>query len=70
MADDEESEELVMIAEKARTLLNRSERQVLSACCHSYLSGQTSVRYFVDALLRLLPTPDKVCDKAVYSMSS
>lgn len=60
MADEEESEELVMIAEKARTLLNRGERQVLSQCCNSYLSGQTNVRYFVDALLRLLPTPDKV----------
>ena len=66
MADDEESEELVMIAEKARTLLNRSERQVLSRCCSSYLSGQMSVRYFVDALLRLLPTPDKV----IFNLSS
>lgn len=59
MADEEESEELVMIAEKARSLLNRSERQVLSHCCHSYLSGRMGVHHFVDSLLRLLPTPDK-----------
>ena len=58
--DEEESQELVMIAEKARSLLNRKERQVLSHCCHSYLSGRTGVHHFVDALLRLLPTPDKV----------
>ena len=60
MADEEDSEELVMIAEKARTLLTRGERQMLSQCCTSYLSGQTGVRAFADALLRLLPTPDKV----------
>ena len=60
MSDEEESQELVMIAEKARSLLNRNERQVLSHCCHSYLSGLTGVHKFVDALLRLLPTPDKV----------
>jgi hypothetical protein len=58
--DEEESQELVMIAEKARSLLNRKERQVLSHCCHSYLSGRTGVHHFVDSLLRLLPTPDKV----------
>ncbi|XP_046444398.1 uncharacterized protein LOC124194312 isoform X1 [Daphnia pulex] len=59
MSDEEESQELVMIAEKARSLLNRNERQVLSHCCHSYLSGRMGVHHFVDALLRLLPTPDK-----------
>lgn len=62
MSDEEESQELVMIAEKARSLLNRNERQVLSHCCHSYLSGRMGVHHFVDALLRLLPTPDKVID--------
>lgn len=60
MADGEESEELVMIAEKARSLLNRAERQVLSGYCSSYLAGAMNVQRFVDALQRLLPTPDKV----------
>ncbi|EFX83471.1 hypothetical protein DAPPUDRAFT_301940 [Daphnia pulex] len=59
MSDEEESQELVMIAEKARSLLNRNERQLLSHCCHSYLSGRMGVHHFVDALFRLLPTPDK-----------
>lgn len=60
MADDGESEELVMIAEKARALLSRSERRLLAGHCSSYLAGAMSVKRFVDALQRLLPTPDKV----------
>ncbi|XP_046444405.1 uncharacterized protein LOC124194312 isoform X3 [Daphnia pulex] len=70
MSDEEESQELVMIAEKARSLLNRNERQVLSHCCHSYLSGRMGVHHFVDALLRLLPTPDKVERGAVAPLLS